>query len=90
MPSCVNGPLTQAGALRAQASSWLQRLVRRSYNTGAEARRVTRRTPAGMLRKKEPLSMAAGAWFSGSLGPGLPLPAAQLIFCTALDGALLW
>lgn len=58
--------------------------------TQAEGMRVTRRTPAGMLRKKEPLSMAAGAWFSVSLGPGLPLLAAQLKFCTALDGALLW
>lgn len=58
--------------------------------TQAEAMRATRRSPAGMLRKKEPLSMAAGAWLTVRLEPGLPLLAAQLTFCTPLDGALLW
>lgn len=58
--------------------------------TQAEAMRVTRRTLAGTLRKKESLSVEAGAWFSVSLEPGLPRPAAQLMFCTPLDGALLW
>lgn len=44
----------------------------------------------GWTAEQKWVSVVAGTWFSISLEPGLPCLAAQLLFCTHLDGTLLW